>query len=362
MSPRIRARTLALLAALACPAAAAGAQTPLPPLALRTARYEIHAGDSASLRAAQADVEFALARFRQLLGDEPAPLAVVVFDSAGGSVSVDDRAFRARGFRTLAWMSDAALRRLRGTNGGREERALSHEACHAWLEAWIDARQGRADDGASRLRASYGHPDAPDWFDEAIAVLCEPDAQRAARVASLPRDGAAPIPLRELLAMRHPRHEMRAGDGDAPGRALATPEALARARMVGPDGQPLPPEEEARLRQALASEGQGGLVLRPSDGGARPEAQLPAGMVRTEMRRADAMDPAQLRRALAFYAEAASVADFLLARGGPRALRTMAEAFARRETSPQALARVGGVPHEADALERAWTAARRDGR
>ncbi len=340
----------AVLLTFASTPARAQAAAELPPLSIRTPLYEIHASDSASLHATRADVEHAIAQFRRHVGETPAPLAVVVLDGDGGMAAVDDRPFRARGFHVLPWLTDAALRRVAGDaapdaglGGTHVGRAVAHEACHVYLRAHVDRLQGRAPD-EPRLRGAYGHEDVPDWLDEAVASLCESDAARAGWATEMRGRMGERLALAELLAMPHPGAPP-ATIGGAGGVPAGTP------RIVRRDGQPLSPEDEARIRRSLAGDESTGLTLRRATDGTTP----PPGVI-TQVRQLSPEELAASGRVLVFYAQSLSVARFVAARAGDAAVGRLVAAAAAGQPVTEALAALPGLPAGLPALEAAWLA------
>jgi hypothetical protein len=59
-------------------------------------------------------------------------------------------------------------------------------------------------------------------------------------------------------------------------------------------------------------------------------------------------------RGLVFYAQALQVARFVAEHAGARSLARLADQFARRQSTAQALATLSGLPREVPALEAAW--------
>jgi hypothetical protein len=191
-------------AAAPTPAAAPGASAD----SLRsfvTKNYEVYAPTPADLFRISKDVEYAWGQVRRFFG-EPAPLtAIVVFDSRARLEAYDFSRFRERGVPCLAWVlppRGAAPRAL-----ADDATALAHEAGHLMFRAGVQKWRGQPPlDDAAHLPAYRhdGHPDAPDWLDEAFAALCEPPSRQAQREDAIRAKLAARIPLPTLFAMKYP--------------------------------------------------------------------------------------------------------------------------------------------------------------
>lgn len=179
-----------------------------------------------------------------------------------------------------------------------ESKTLGHEVCHQ-LVAGIADRAARGD----RPARGYGHPALPDWFDEMAATLCESDAARERRHAYLRAHPELRIPLAEFARMEHPvRVAVSVRGGSAPRPAPGDAVQVIRG-------------EEAR----------------------RLVRNMNAGL---------------------FYAQALSLGEFISARGGAPALRTLAERLAAGRTLDQALADANrtapALPASVADLEAEW--------
>jgi hypothetical protein len=51
---------------------------------------------------------------------------------------------------------------------------------------------------------TYGHPNIPDWLDEAVAIFCEPAVARQDRILGMKQNLEERIALKEFLVMIHP--------------------------------------------------------------------------------------------------------------------------------------------------------------
>lgn len=189
--------------------------------------------DEASARALLSEALIAEQRFRKTFGREPAPYAVFAFDDPAAPKTAGPN-LRKLGFRAVLPLPSPALvqrqmaeaasrlqppaaggvppqivRREGGLSGGepRGENLIPHELGHQWYAAafWSDAPAPTA--------PRYGSA-APDWLDEAAAMLMENEAGArgyhqmiadgrsadAARAATIPPE----ITLVELTSMTHP--------------------------------------------------------------------------------------------------------------------------------------------------------------
>jgi hypothetical protein len=190
----------------------------------------------------------------------------------------------------------AATARFRG-----ESKTLAHEACHQFVATHAThAVRGRASPAGG-----YGHPALPDWADEMAATLCESPASRDRRRAYLRANLRERIPLAQLARMEHPVS------------------VAVRTRAAG---SPLP----------------------DTLGGS------PVIILRGE----EARELLRNMNAPLFYAQALSVGEFILQRGGPRTLRSVTEDLARGRTLDEALRRASasapGLPPSVQELEREW--------
>lgn len=358
--------TLAAIATLASATAHAQA-APLPPLSVRTAQYEIYASDSATLGSARNDLEYAIGEFRKLFGTAPGPIAVVYLD--GGSIALNTTSFAQRGFRTLP-MTNVKTREPsqsgRFFDGASPDggRVLGHEACHIFLIDYVDrAKSGVR--GPSPTGVSYGHPDIPDWFDEAVATLCEGQSTEASRRAQVAQRLNDRIPLARLLAMDHPLAAARAAK-QAPAMMVdgpngPTPVDLDHMKFFSSNGADAAPDSAtlAKIRRVLAGDTTAGSVRFTTSGLGD---NLPPGtevrefaQATTTRQTARDQDPALSATALMFYGEAQSLARFVIERSGAQAVGRLADALIAGRSSADALAALPNLPHDLPALEAAWS-------
>lgn len=320
MTPlRTRARHAAAMAAgiAAALLAVAGLRgfafsTPAPPAGFAAAAgdgYVVYAPSPQALEDGAAEVREARETFRLRFGVEARPIVVVLADSPAALRGIDVGRLRRPGagllpFVTRAHLASAADADPAAATADREAgrfwaqgNTLGHEVCHQLIAAHAD----RAPRRRAGPPAGYGHPALPDWFDEMAATLCESAPARARRRAYVRQALDRRIPLAELTRMEHP----------------------ARAR--------------------IAASG-----LRPSAGGA-PVQSVTGNAARSLLRGADVP---------LFYAQSLSLGEFLSERGGPAALRLIADHLAAGRTLDQALAaarrHAPALPGTTAALETEW--------
>jgi|GEM_PF-5257354 len=183
-----------------------------------------------------------------------------------------------------------------------ETKTLGHEVCHQLVATVAD----RASRGRGVPERGYGHPALPDWVDEMAATLCESPAARERRQAYLRDNLEERIPLAELARMDHPVS------------------VAMSVRAAGSSPRPAPDGPVQVLRGEEARK-----LLR----------NMNAGI---------------------FYAQALSLGEFISARGGPPALRTLTERLAAGRTLDQALAdarrAAPSLPGSVAELEAQWLA------
>lgn len=174
-------------------------------------------------------------QFAEYFGQTPKSIAIV----PGGVVSADlETKIRAAGFELiLPWMSesdqmafkteavrrqveeqtkgmpeeqrntimDMALSQIKpsGPVSAKQKGVLTHELGHLWF---IGAFERRAQTDGETKNAGHGYGGwAPDWLDEAAAVLMENDTlTQSRRAAFQTEDPGGLYPLREFLTMEHP--------------------------------------------------------------------------------------------------------------------------------------------------------------
>lgn len=205
----------------------------------------------------------------------------------------------------------AQVRRLPGTPGGRASgqgremspqsllhRSVAHEACHAYAEAHAEQWLQSHESTAVPETEEYGHPQLPDWVDEAAATLCEDPSQQERRLRHLRQNFGQRIPIAELLTMRHPLAGIRVAAGDS----------------------------------ASAGEGKGANV----------------GMLRMRA------DSDVIQRAILFYGQTLSLSRYLRERVGADGFRRIVNMLLSGASAAEAFREVDGLPDTVDALEEAW--------
>ncbi|MDP9413489.1 MAG: hypothetical protein M3Q08_05225 [Pseudomonadota bacterium] len=194
------------------------------------------AANHAAARALLAESRIGGQRFRDAFGREPARFVVFSYDDNSLGM-VGREAARVLGFRAVLPLPSPALverqraeamRRFQAASGGgamphterragglragepRGENQVAHELGHMWYTA---AFWPAASPPTTRPTPRYGSP-APDWLDEAAAMLMENEAgARGYRQMFADGRGADParaaaispeMPLAELTSMTHP--------------------------------------------------------------------------------------------------------------------------------------------------------------
>jgi hypothetical protein len=174
-------------------------------------------------------------------------------------------------------------------------RAISHEAGHKYLQAWL---RKRADAAAAANNAKPPvDTGIPEWFEETVATLFESPELQKGRKEFLSQRGDQLIPLEQLLAMANP--------------AKASPSDVLK--------QPI---------QAGAS--QAGVVVKTS------------------------VDSASSEQGQLFYAETLSFGQFVSAKFGPTAIRDLAIGVTSGQTVEQVLGTINHSPVSLSELEAMW--------
>lgn len=180
-----------------------------------------------------------------------------------------------------------------------ETHSLAHEVCHQLIAARAGRPRVRHPSGGR-----YGSPGLPDWLDETAAVFCESPASRDRRREYVRKNLGTHIPFAVFASMDHP---------------------LMTALSVRGPGHRLPDTADA-----------------------------PVIMLNREEARA------LLRNLNAplFYAQALSVGEFILDRGGPRTLQRLTDELADGRTLEHALSRASrdapALPATLSGLEDEW--------
>ncbi len=291
----------ALLALPAIRGTALLVERPMPPpgfVAQADGRTTVYAPSPAAARDGHREVRDARDRFRAAFATEAPELVVVLANNPAEFDSLDLEPLQRPGVRLVPFLTRARLDLSRANtlpasaaHGG----LLAHEACHAYVAALADQAAGRARTAQRR----YGHAALPDWFEESAATLCETPEARASRRRHFREHVAGRIPLQRFATMPHP---------------LGTPEMLRR------------------------------LGIEPAPGRAQVHELSPA-RIREALHGADYV---------LFYSQALSLGEFIVERGGPGALHSLAYALARGNTLTQALRTAPALPATVHALEAEW--------
>lgn len=348
-SRAVVAVTTMMVTTLAGRIGAQSASEALPPLRAKHVLFELYAADALIARVGEENMKFAVEQFRRHFGHDPHPIAIVYFD--GESATLKTAEFQRRGLLALAIPSGSAQRESGGASTAAVPSQLgesfleTHEACHAYLIAYVDATQGATSQSKPN---GYGHPDIPDWFDEGIATLCEGERSTTERHAELRRQLDRHIPFAEFFAMRHPRLDGFAG---SVGAGAPAERPAKRATFFGRDGKPMQVDSAtyALVERTMAGDSTTGLSVRPS--GDAPRAVAPHTM--TE-RMAAVGDPVRRARILLFYAQSQAVVRFLAVTYGERVIGRVADALARGESMERILSQESRGPSTIADLERAW--------
>lgn len=286
-------------------------------VAERTLHTTVYAPTPLAAREGQRELRYARERFRDLFGEKPVSMAVVLANDPEQFRGMDVRPLQRRGGAFLPFVTRAHLDARAGLSAtdtadgetttayraasGRLTRVkpLAHEACHLFVAALAD----RVTEPWARTGRAYGHAALPDWLDEAAATLCESNEGRATRRRHFRANLHRRIPLREFANMPHP---------------LSADEVLDR---LGID----------------RSQGQTGVHFIPAE---QARKVLPGTSV--------AM----------FYAQSLSLGEFILHRGGPDAMLSLVRPLANGRTLEQALREARraapGLPATVDELEVEW--------
>ena len=83
---------------------------------------------------------------------------------------------------------------------------IAHEAGHVFYSAYVNLKINITDrydfkENVSEQECFYGHPQIPDWLDEAMAIFCEPKRMQQSRIAGLSKNT---IPLKKFVKVKHP--------------------------------------------------------------------------------------------------------------------------------------------------------------
>ncbi len=262
-----------VLAFLALATAGPALAAPAPPDSMRrasTPQFDVYATSEKEIMAATQELRRAASQFNRYVGDRPPRIAVVVFDSAERMKGYDFASLREHGLAPLAWIAPPPGAGLAAGEGGAHaavgasaaKRAkisgasaaavsefptsLGHAAGHLFFSVWVRAKlagadvTGRAAARAEALRSvvlTLPLPTAepqhalsdqfPDWYEEAIATLCESPPVQARRIDAMRGQLDRRVPLAELFDMSRPH-----GPGTVARADLFDDESLALARYI----------------------------------------------------------------------------------------------------------------------------------
>jgi|FaiFalFF_MnMetaG_3_1042247.scaffolds.fasta_scaffold07232_4 hypothetical protein len=181
-------------------------------------------------------------------------------------------------------------------------RPLSHEAGHVFFMSYVDAKLGRTFSDEKRpslVNPEYGHDLIPDWFDEAVATLCEFPALQDLRRKTMREKIDQRIPLSEFFTMEHP---------------------VAKSQR--------------ELIRQVAEDQKTGSGAHIIIGG---EELL-----------------SNRERAIVFYAQALTFSLFLAEKEGPDFIAQIARGLMTGQPMEEILRRAKSVPQDLAALEKAW--------
>lgn len=189
-------------------AAAGRAWLGLPPgyVSRAVGRHQLHAPSDVDTDDAAAELVHASTAFAHHFEHEPRAIHVIVFPSADEMLASGVPALQRDAQPVMPWFTATAFAAGdAGLAAGAElEGALSHEAGHLFVKMLVDTHMPVDRALLARLpRDTYGHALAPDWLDEAGALVSErPDLQRfhLEALATQPELW----PLSAVFAMQHP--------------------------------------------------------------------------------------------------------------------------------------------------------------
>lgn len=267
----------------------------------RGAHSVVYAPSDKAARGGEQEVQAARERFRKMFGVAPINLVVLLADNPRQFNEIDVAGLRIPGARFLPFVTQHYLDSSGGEFGGptTEVQPLAHEACHVFLSALTEQAAPPSRAGPQ----AYNHRRVPDWFNEAVATLCEAPAARAERRREFRALLDHRIPLREFERMPHP---------------LTTAGVFDQLEHVTTDGH-------AAVRVV-------------------PRHQLG--------------DRASAADVELFYSQAFSLGEFIAERGGAGALARLAQLLSNGRTLDEALQiahqSVPQLPPSRDGLETAW--------
>ena len=256
--PRPLALLLTLGVLAVAPSARAAHPPATPPDSMRsivTRDFELYAPTDDDLRRSGDDLRIAVTQFVNYMGQSPKKMAFLIFRSTAERDRYDFRPFTRRGLPVVPVVlpampagSGAAPGGKPGSDTGPEP--ISHEAGHRFFVDYMDhalatAHGGERGTGSSNAAqaGAGGHPTheaVPDWFEEAVAALCERPAYQNRRIEFMRSRLSKRIPFDELLTMPIPAEPAAAGKGAAKstgaaktgGSAPSEPAAIFRAEAL----------------------------------------------------------------------------------------------------------------------------------
>ena len=232
-------RPLALLLTLgflaSAPAARAGQPPASPPDSMRsivTREFELYAPTDDDLRRSGDDLRIAVTQYVNYIGQSPKKMAFLIFRSTAERDRYDFRPFTRRGLPVVPVIHAAMPggKTSGAPPGGKPEsdagpEPISHEAGHRFFVNYTDraiatGRGGERGTGSSNAAEGgpSGHPTheaMPDWFEEAVAALCERPTYQNRRVEFMRSRLSKRIPFAELFTMPMPAEPGTAGKGAA---------------------------------------------------------------------------------------------------------------------------------------------------
>ncbi len=213
--------------AAASPAARDTVATPDSLLTLATKGALVRAATRTALIDAGRQVEQCRAQLEHATGGRPDPITVIVVPFAWASAREEAQRRVAAGERVVLWVGPT-LKPRRVSDAGPladPEAAFQHTVGHALVESWAAAARARNRfegepvtglvEGPVRTAPAVAHPTdgalahrgadrLPDWYEEALAVTCEPMGAQRARIEWLRTRIEKRVPFPKLLALQTP--------------------------------------------------------------------------------------------------------------------------------------------------------------
>ncbi|MBI4243794.1 MAG: hypothetical protein HY606_06855 [Planctomycetes bacterium] len=180
--------------------------------------YELRAPSLDKLKEARGKLDRAVDQFRKHFGQYPPKIAVIIFESIEEMEGYDFSQFTKKRMPYLPWIVSNHTESHREVNHLPEEYkdhkagcGINHEAGHMFLFAYIEKKAQAVINTAKNSKGIlefYGHPALPDWYDEAVAQLCETDANQHGHISFMKNNIDKHIPLKKFLEMEHPSLQM----------------------------------------------------------------------------------------------------------------------------------------------------------